>query len=54
MADIFACKNYDGDVMSDMIATAFGSLYMMTSVLVSQKDIMNEETAHNFSAKTLL
>ena len=32
---IWACKNYDGDVMSDMIATAFGSLAMMTSVLVS-------------------
>ena len=34
---IWACKNYDGDVMSDMIATAFGSLSMMTSVLVSPK-----------------
>lgn len=32
---IWACKNYDGDVMSDMIATAYGSLAMMTSVLVS-------------------
>ena len=32
---IWACKNYDGDVMSDMVATAFGSLAMMTSVLVS-------------------
>ena len=31
---IWACKNYDGDVMSDMVATAFGSLAMMTSVLV--------------------
>ena len=32
---IWACKNYDGDVMSDMVSTAFGSLAMMTSVLVS-------------------
>ena len=32
---IWACKNYDGDVMSDMLSTAFGSLAMMTSVLVS-------------------
>ena len=34
---MWACKNYDGDVMSDMIATAFGSLAMMTSVLVSHR-----------------
>ncbi len=34
---IWACKNYDGDVMSDLVATAFGSLAMMTSVLVSPK-----------------
>ena len=34
---IWACKNYDGDVMSDMVATAFGSLAMMTSVLVSPR-----------------
>ena len=33
--DIWACKNYDGDVLSDMISSAFGSLAMMTSVLVS-------------------
>ena len=38
---IWACKNYDGDVMSDMVATAFGSLAMMTSVLVLQKEIMS-------------
>ena len=34
---IWACKNYDGDVMSDMLATAYGSLSMMTSVLVSRR-----------------
>jgi isocitrate dehydrogenase len=38
---IWACKNYDGDVMSDMISSAFGSLAMMTSVLVSPQDITN-------------
>ena len=39
---IWACKNYDGDVMSDMVATAFGSLSMMTSVLaITYTDIMN-------------
>ena len=38
---IWACKNYDGDVMSDMVATAFGSLSMMTSVLASPKDTTN-------------
>ncbi len=38
---IWACKNYDGDVMSDMVSSAFGSLAMMTSVLVSPKDIMS-------------
>ena len=43
---IWACKNYDGDVMSDMIASAFGSLAMMTSVLVSPEGIMNEVAAH--------
>ena len=43
---IWACKNYDGDVMSDMIATAFGSLSMMTSVLVSPKDYYEYEAAH--------
>lgn len=43
---IWACKNYDGDVMSDMIATAFGSLAMMTSVLVSNDGIYEYEAAH--------
>ncbi len=43
---IWACKNYDGDVMSDMIATAFGSLAMMTSVLVSPEGYYEFEAAH--------
>ena len=43
---IWACKNYDGDVMSDMIATAFGSLAMMTSVLVSPEGQFEYEAAH--------
>ncbi len=43
---IWACKNYDGDVMSDMIATAFGSLAMMTSVLVSPDGFFEFEAAH--------
>ena len=43
---IWACKNYDGDVMSDMVATAFGSLGMMTSVLVSPEGIYEYEAAH--------
>ena len=43
---IWACKNYDGDVMSDMVATAFGSLAMMTSVLVSPDGIFEYEAAH--------
>lgn len=43
---IWACKNYDGDVMSDMIATAFGSLAMMTSVLVSPSGQFEYEAAH--------
>ena len=43
---IWACKNYDGDVMSDMIATAFGSLGMMTSVLVSPTGVYEYEAAH--------
>ncbi len=43
---IWACKNYDGDVMSDMIATAFGSLSMMTSVLVSPEGNYEYEAAH--------
>lgn len=43
---IWACKNYDGDVMSDMVATAFGSLAMMTSVLVSPTGQTEYEAAH--------
>jgi isocitrate dehydrogenase len=43
---IWACKNYDGDVMSDMVATAYGSLAMMTSVLVSPKGVFEYEAAH--------
>ena len=43
---IWACKNYDGDVMSDMVATAFGSLSMMTSVLVSPSGVYEYEAAH--------
>lgn len=43
---IWACKNYDGDVMSDMVSSAFGSLAMMTSVLVSPEGIYEYEAAH--------
>lgn len=43
---IWACKNYDGDVMSDMLATAFGSLGLMTSVLVSPDGVYEYEAAH--------
>ena len=43
---VWACKNYDGDVMSDMVATAFGSLAMMTSVLVSPEGYYEYEAAH--------
>ena len=43
---IWACKNYDGDVMSDMVATAFGSLAMMTSVFVSPEGYYEYEAAH--------
>lgn len=43
---IWACKNYDGDVMSDMLATAFGSLGLMTSVLVSPAGVYEFEAAH--------
>ena len=43
---IWACKNYDGDVMSDMVATSFGSLAMMTSVLVSPEGYYEYEAAH--------
>jgi len=43
---VWACKNYDGDVMSDLVATAFGSLAMMTSVLVSPEGYYEYEAAH--------
>ena len=43
---IWACKNYDGDVMSDMVSSAFGSLAMMTSVLVSPDGNFEYEAAH--------
>ena len=43
---VWACKNYDGDVMSDMVSTAFGSLAMMTSVLVSPEGHYEYEAAH--------
>ena len=43
---VWACKNYDGDVMSDMVSTAFGSLAMMTSVLVSPEGNYEYEAAH--------
>lgn len=43
---IWACKNYDGDVMSDMVSTAFGSLAMMTSVLCSPDGKFEYEAAH--------
>ncbi len=48
---IWACKNYDGDVMSDMVATAFGSLAMMTSVLVSPDGNFEYEAAHGTVTK---
>jgi isocitrate dehydrogenase len=43
---LWACKNYDGDVMSDMVASSFGSLAMMTSVLVSPNGLIEYEAAH--------
>lgn len=43
---LWACKNYDGDVMSDLVATAFGSLAMMKSVLVSPQGYFEYEAAH--------
>jgi isocitrate dehydrogenase len=43
---LWACKNYDGDVMSDMVASSFGSLAMMTSVLVSPTGLIEYEAAH--------
>ncbi len=48
---VWACKNYDGDVMSDMVATAYGSLAMMTSVLVSPDGIYEYEAAHGTVTK---
>ena len=48
---IWACKNYDGDVMSDMVSTAFGSLAMMTSVLVSPDGKYEFEAAHGTVTK---
>lgn len=48
---IWACKNYDGDVMSDMVSTAFGSLAMMTSVLVSPEGNYEYEAAHGTVTK---
>lgn len=48
---VWACKNYDGDVMSDMISTAFGSLAMMTSVLVSPDGCFEYEAAHGTVTK---
>ena len=51
---IWACKNYDGDVMSDMVSTAFGSLAMMTSVLVSPDGNYEYEAAHGTVTPPLL
>lgn len=48
---IWACMNYDGDVMSDMVATAYGSLAMMTSVLVSPEGLYEYEAAHGTVTK---
>ncbi len=48
---IWACKNYDGDVMSDMVASAFGSLAMMTSVLASPEGFYEYEAAHGTVTK---
>ncbi|MPN49801.1 Isocitrate dehydrogenase [NADP] [bioreactor metagenome] len=48
---VWACKNYDGDVMSDMISSAFGSLAMMTSVLVSPDGKYEYEAAHGTVTK---
>jgi isocitrate dehydrogenase len=43
---LWACKNYDGDVLSDMLGSAYGSLAMMTSVLVSPEGVWEYEAAH--------
>ena len=48
---IWACKNYDGDVMSDMVSSAFGSLAMMTSVLVAPDGTTEYEAAHGTVTK---
>lgn len=48
---VWACKNYDGDVMSDMLATAYGSLGLMTSVLVSPEGVYEYEAAHGTVTK---
>ena len=50
---IWALKNYDGDVMSDMISTAFGSLAMMTSVLVSPDGVTEYEAAHGTTTTSI-
>ena len=49
---IWACKNYDGDVMSDMVSTAFGSLAMMTSVLIAPDGTTEYEAAHGEATST--
>ena len=51
---IWVCKNYDGDVMSDMVSTAFGSLAMMTSVLVAPDGTTEYEAAHAVDSETFL
>ena len=51
---IWACKNYDGDVMSDMVSTAFGSLAMMTSVLVSPHGVLRIRGGARHRAAPLL
>jgi len=43
---VWACKNYDGDVQSDIVAQGFGSLGLMTSVLVNADDVVEAEAAH--------
>ena len=43
---VWACKNYDGDVMSDIVAQGFGSLGLMTSVCVNSDNVMEAEAAH--------
>ena len=51
---LWACMNYDGDVMSDMVATGFGSLGLMTSVLVSPDGKYEFEAAHGTVVQALL